>query len=60
MENDLYTDHTPDSDCVKFPDFGSREHLEWISRRQQKNIQFRQQCEEWAKVPLEIKRAMAA
>jgi hypothetical protein len=56
----LYTDHTPDSDCVKFPDFGSREHLEWISRRQQKNIQFRQQCEEWAKVPLEIKRAMAA
>lgn len=43
-----------------FPTYGSHEHLEWLAKRLQRNRKFRQQCDDWALVPMPEKRAEAA
>lgn len=42
------------------PAFQSREHIEWLARRLEKNVRFRQHCEEWSRVSLDDKRCVAA
>lgn len=55
----MHNDHTP-SDVKSLTEFGSREHVSRIACRLEKNLLFRQRCDEWSRVPLADQRTIAA